>query len=59
MTFKEEREENFERVFEELYVETICMVKKSKELKEQLEAIAKENKGLDEKHRRKEKKRKA
>lgn len=58
MTFKEEREENFERVFEELYVETICMVKKSKELKEQLEAIAKENKGLDEKHRSKEKKEK-
>lgn len=32
----EEREDNVERVFEELYVETICMAKKNKVLKEQL-----------------------
>lgn len=54
MAIKEEKEKDLERVFDELYVETNCMVTKSKELKEQLEAITKENVALDEKHRRKE-----
>lgn len=54
MTIKEEREEDFERVFEKLYVEIICMVKKSKEYKEQLEVISKEKDVLEEKLRRKE-----
>lgn len=54
MTIKEEREEDFERVFEKLYVETICMVKKSKEYKEQLEVISKEKDVLEEKFRKKE-----
>lgn len=38
-----EREEDFERVFEKLYVVTICIANKNKELKEQLEAMTKEN----------------
>lgn len=41
MTIEEEWEEDFERAFQELYVETIYLAKKNKELKEQLEAITK------------------
>lgn len=32
MVIEEEMEENFERAFEELYMETICIAKKDKEL---------------------------
>lgn len=39
MATKEEKEEDFERAFEERYVETIYMSKKNKELNEQLETI--------------------
>lgn len=39
MAIEEEIEEDFQRAFKELYVETICMTKKNKELKEQLEGI--------------------
>lgn len=42
MAIEEEREKVFERAFEEIYTETICMAKKNKELKEHLEAITKE-----------------
>lgn len=40
------REEDFERAFEELYMETIRMAKKNKELKEQLEARTKDKDAL-------------
>lgn len=36
MVIEEEREDDFKRSFEELYVKTIYMAKKNKELKEQL-----------------------
>lgn len=54
MVIKEEREEDFERAFEELYVKTLYMAKKNKELKEQLEAITKEKDALEKKLRSKE-----
>lgn len=57
MATEEEREEDFERAFEEVYMETIYMTKKNKELKEQLEEISKEKdaqkedlRGKEEKH---------
>lgn len=43
MVIEEEREEDFERAFEELYMETICIAKKNKELIKQLKAINNEN----------------
>lgn len=49
MTIEEEREEDFERAFEELYVEIIHIADKKKELNEQLEAITKEIDTLQEK----------
>lgn len=33
MAIEEENEEDFKRTFEELYMKTICMTKKNKELK--------------------------
>lgn len=39
MAIDEEREEDFKRAFKELYVETIHMAKKNKELRKQFEAI--------------------
>lgn len=48
MAIEEDREEDFERVFKELYLESMCMTKKNKELSEQLEAIKHEKKALEE-----------
>lgn len=42
MAIEEEREEGFESAFEELFVEIIHMVKKNKELREQLSEIIQE-----------------
>lgn len=43
MSIEEEKDDDFERAFEEQYVEPIYMAKKNKELKEQLEATTMEN----------------
>lgn len=49
MTIKEESEEDFERAFEDIYVESKCMAKKNKELIEQLETINRDKEALEEK----------
>lgn len=49
MTMEEEREADFDRGFEELYVASICMAKKSKKLIEQPETINKGKEVLEEK----------
>lgn len=54
MVIEKEREEDFVRASKELFVETICMAKKNKNLKEQLEAITKEKYILKEELRSKE-----
>lgn len=45
MVIEEEREEHFERAFD---VESMCMAKKNKELREQLEPIKNDEKALEE-----------
>lgn len=54
MVKEEEKEEDFDRAFEELYMDSICTARKNTEFREQHEAINKEKKTLEEKLRYKE-----
>lgn len=46
MAIEKEKEEDFDRAFEELYVESIYMAKTNKKLREQLKAINRRKKLL-------------
>lgn len=54
VAIEEKKEEDFERAFEEFYVETIHLAKKNKELKKQIEVITKDKDALQEKFKCKE-----